>query len=52
MRALYDFIIKPLGETYDNKIKIDKKELILNTKIESFKFQYARMLLERPPNWT
>ena len=32
MRALYDFIIKPLGETYDNKIKIDKKELILNTK--------------------
>ena len=38
MKALYDFIIKPLGETYDNKIKIDKKELILNTKIESFKF--------------
>ncbi len=38
MRALYDFIIKPLGETYNNKIKIDGLELILNTKIESFKF--------------
>jgi len=38
MRALYDFIIKPLGETYDNKIKIEEAELILNTKIESFKF--------------
>jgi len=38
MKALYDFIIKPLGDTYDNKIKIDGLELILNTKIESFKF--------------
>tara|TARA_R100001163_G_C5064850_1_gene202576 strand:+ start:2052 stop:2657 length:606 start_codon:yes stop_codon:yes gene_type:complete len=38
MNALYDFIVKPLGETYSNEIKIDGKKIILNTKIESFKF--------------
>jgi len=37
MRSLYDFIIKPLGDRYENKIKIGDKTLVLNTKIESFK---------------
>ena len=37
MRSLYDFIIKPLGDIYDNEIKIGDKSLVLNTKIESFK---------------
>ena len=37
MRSLYDFIIKPLGERYDNERKIGDKTLVLNTKIESFK---------------
>ena len=37
MRSLYDFIIKPLGDRYDNEIKIGDKSLVLNTKIESFK---------------
>jgi len=38
MRSLYDFIIEPLGEKYSNKVKIGDKELIVNTKIENFKF--------------
>ena len=38
MRSLYDFIVKPLGEEYDNEITIGDKKIILNTKIESFKF--------------
>ena len=37
MKSLYDFIIKPLGDRYENEIKIGDKTLILNTKIESFK---------------
>ena len=37
MRSLYDFIIKPLGERYDNEKKVGDKTLVLNTKIESFK---------------
>jgi len=33
MRGLYDFIIKPKGDRYNNKKKIDDKELILNSEI-------------------
>ena len=39
MKSLYDFIIKPYGQgRYNNSKKIGEKELILNTKIESWKF--------------
>ena len=37
MRSVFSFIVKPIGSRYDNSIKIDDKELNLNTKIESFK---------------
>ena len=33
MRSLYDFIIKPKGNRYNNKKKIGDKELILNSEI-------------------
>ena len=38
MRSLYDFIVEPLGNTYENEIDIENVKIILNTKIESFKF--------------
>ena len=38
MKSIYDFIVEPLGDEYSNKIKIGDKELIVNTKIEDFKF--------------
>ena len=37
MKSVFDFIVKPVGDRYDNKINVEGKELILNTKIESFK---------------
>ena len=37
MNSLYDFIVKPYGGRYDNSIKVCDKELVLNTKIETFK---------------
>jgi hypothetical protein len=37
MRSIFSFIVKPVGNRYNNKIKVADKELILNTKIESFK---------------
>ena len=37
MRSIFSFIVKPVGERYNNKVKIEDKELIINTKIESFK---------------
>tara|TARA_Y100000385_G_scaffold286455_1_gene348488 strand:- start:248 stop:853 length:606 start_codon:yes stop_codon:yes gene_type:complete len=38
MRSLYDFIVEPLGEKYNNEIKIGDKSLVINTKIESWTF--------------
>ena len=38
MKSLYDFIIQPIGDRYANSKKIGKKDLILNTKVESWKF--------------
>jgi hypothetical protein len=38
MRSVYDFIIEPLGERYDNEINVGDKKLILNSKIENHKF--------------
>ena len=38
MNSIYDFIIKPLGERYNNKVNIDNKELIINSSISDHKF--------------
>lgn len=38
MNSLYDFIVKPIGGRYANETKVGDKTLILNTKIESFKY--------------
>jgi len=37
MKSVFSFIVKPVGERYNNKVKIGDKDLIINTKIESFK---------------
>jgi hypothetical protein len=37
MNSLFDFIIQPLGDEYNNEITIGDNKLILNNKIESFK---------------
>ncbi len=37
MTSVFSFIVKPVGERYNNKVKINGKDLIINTKIESFK---------------
>ena len=38
MNSVYDFIVEPIGERYNNTTKVNDKELILNCNIESFKF--------------
>ena len=37
MKSLFDFIVEPYGERYNNKIKVGDKSLIINTQVESFK---------------
>ena len=46
MRSLYDFIVEPIGDTYNNSKKLDNKELVLNNKIETWKFvnRYAKVI--------
>ena len=39
MRSVYNFVVKPKGERYNNKKKIGDSELILNTEI--FNHQYV-----------
>ena len=38
MKSLYDFIIKPLENRYNNEIKVSGKTLIINTTIENHRF--------------
>ena len=39
MKSVYDFVVKPKGERYNNKKKVGDSELILNTEI--FNHQYV-----------
>ncbi len=38
MKSLYDFIVKPVGDKYKNTVKIAGKNVVINTKIENWKF--------------
>lgn len=38
MKALYDFIIEPVGDRYNNKKSIGDKELILNTELHNHNY--------------
>tara|TARA_R100001369_G_scaffold80659_1_gene111190 strand:- start:982 stop:1587 length:606 start_codon:yes stop_codon:yes gene_type:complete len=38
MNSIYQFIIQPVGERYNNKINVDDKELIINSSISDHKF--------------
>ena len=49
MRSLYDFIIKPFGDRYENEKKIGDKTLILNTKIESWKSENNLAIVVETP---
>ena len=37
MNSIYDFIVKPTNERYNNKIKVGEKTLIINSNIEDHK---------------
>ena len=38
MKSLYDFIVQPIGDKYNNEIQVGDKKLVVNTKIESWTF--------------
>ena len=38
MKSLYNFIVTPIGERYNNKKQVNGKELILNASVEDHKY--------------
>jgi len=44
MKSVYNFVVTPIGERYNNTKKIGDKELVLNTEI--FNHQYVNRLAE------
>ncbi len=37
MNSLFDFIVEPYGQRYNNEVKVGDKSLIINTELESYK---------------
>jgi len=37
VKSLFDFIVEPIGQRYNNKVKVGDKSLIINTQLETFK---------------
>ena len=52
MQPLFDFIVKPYGDRYNNSTSINGKELILNTEVHNH--QYVNRFAEviKTPNTT
>lgn len=49
MKSIYDFIITPFTDRYENKKVIDNKELIVNTNIEDHKFISKKAIVVKTP---
>jgi len=49
MQSLYDFIIKPLNDRYDNTKKVGNVELIVNTSVENHNFVSKRAIVVSTP---
>ena len=49
MKSLYNFIIKPYKQRYDNIRRVDDKELIINTGIEDHKFVSKKAVVVSTP---
>jgi len=51
MKTLYRFLVEPKEERYDNKIKIGDKELITNTRIETYQSVSKRAIVKVTPDY-
>ena len=49
MKSLYDFIITPFDQRYDNVRQVEDKELIINTSIENHKFVNKKAIIIETP---
>jgi len=49
VKSLYNFIVKPHGERYNNTIQLNEKELIVNTNIEHHQFINKKAIVVSTP---
>jgi hypothetical protein len=49
MKSVYNFVVKPKGERYNNKKKVDDSELILNTEIFNHQFVNRTAIVKSVP---
>ena len=49
MKSVYNFVVKPKGERYNNKKKVDGGELILNTEIFNHQFVNRTAIVKSIP---
>ncbi len=49
MKSLYNFIVKPYKERYDNVRKVNNKQLIINTSIENHEFISKKAVVVSTP---
>ena len=49
MKSIYNFLVKPLKTRYNNVLKVNDKELIINTNIEDHKFVSKRAIVINVP---
>ena len=43
MQSLYDFIVEPFGNTYENEIEIENVKIILNTNFSWLNYNKYRV---------
>ena len=36
MKSIFDFIVEPYGQRYNNEVKVGDKSLIINTQVRNF----------------
>tara|TARA_E500000305_G_scaffold85801_1_gene71929 strand:+ start:1637 stop:2248 length:612 start_codon:yes stop_codon:yes gene_type:complete len=51
MIPVQDFIISPCGERYNNSVKVDNKDLILNTEIFNHQYVNREGIIDSVPIW-
>jgi len=49
MKSIYRFLVEPKGERYSNKIEVGDKELIVNSKIETFESVNKKAIVKVVP---
>ena len=49
MKSLFNFIVEPIGDRYDNEVKVGDKELIVNTSMENHRYVNRHAVVRSVP---